>query len=78
MGVGAAAAADNDDDHIYANVPEVFGVANVSYPFSSHCGRTKLETPPKLPRAWLANFFEARAHVFSTFGRNSFEFLWEF
>jgi hypothetical protein len=41
VGVGGGGG-DNDDDHIYTNVPEVFGVANVSYPFSSHRGRTKL------------------------------------
>jgi len=39
--VGVGGGADNDD-RIYANVPEVLGVANVSYPFSSQRGRTKL------------------------------------
>ena len=43
MGVGGSGSggADNDDDPIYANVPEVSGVANVSHPFSSHRGCTK-------------------------------------
>ena len=41
MGVGGSGGTDNDDDPIYANVPEVSGVANVSYPFSCHRGRTK-------------------------------------
>jgi len=44
VGVGGSGGggADNDDDRIYTNVAEVFGVSNVSCPFSSHGGRAKL------------------------------------
>jgi len=41
VGGGGGGCGDNDD-HICTNLPEVSGVANVSYPFSSHRGRTKL------------------------------------
>jgi hypothetical protein len=54
---GGGGGADNDD-HIYTNVPEVFRVAKVSCPFSSHRGRTKLLTLPKTARACMANLYE--------------------